>query len=262
MGNVEEGPSRDIYHSARLAAGYAFARPPVHPRIVERIATHVTVGDRRVRRALDIGCGAGRSTAALAPFADAVIGLEPAAGMLVHRRAVAPAASFVVGEAEHLPFSNESFDLVTAAGALNYTDRERSLAEIARVLATRGVLAIYDFSGGRQCREAVPLGAWFDAFERRYLFPPGYALDVQSLDYGRAGLTLAAYEPFDIAVPLSLDQYLAYVLSEANVERAIESGLHEADIAAWCRESLGPVFAPPELAVVFTGYIAYVVRRN
>jgi SAM-dependent methyltransferase len=255
-------PSRDIYHSARLAAGYAFSRPPVHPRILERIATHAMLDRRRVGRALDVGCGAGRSTAALAPFADAVVGLEPAAGMLVHRRAVAPAASFVVGQAEHLPFANESFDLVTAAGALNYTDRERSLAEIARVLGPGGVLAIYDFSGGRQCRETVPLDAWFDAFENRYAFPPGYALDVQSLDYGGAGLTLAAYERFDISVPLSLEQYLAYVLSEANVERAVESGLPEADIAAWCRESLGPVFAFPELAVVFTGYIAYVVRRN
>ena len=64
---------------------------------------------------------------------------------------------------------------------MNYTDRERSLAEIARVLAPRGVLAIYDFSGGRRCREAAPLDAWFDAFENRYPFPPGYAMDAQSL---------------------------------------------------------------------------------
>src|SRR4051812_40844751 len=150
-------PSGDIYHSARLAAGYAFAQPPVHPRVVERILAHVTLSDRHIERALDVGCGAGLSTAALTRFAGVVVGMEPAAPMLVHRRAVAPAAAFVVGQAEHLPFTAGSFDLVTAAGALNYADRERSLAEIARVLAPRGVLAIYDFSGGRRCREAVPL---------------------------------------------------------------------------------------------------------
>ena len=129
---------------------------------------------------------------------------EPAGAMLVHRRAVAPRASFVVGRAERLPFVTASFDLVTAAGALNYTDRDRSLAEIARVLAPAGVLAIYDFSSGRRSRHAASLGAWFDEFERRYPFPPGYAMDVQALEYGRVGLQLAAYEPFEVAIALDL----------------------------------------------------------
>lgn len=254
-------PSGDIYHSARLAAGYAFSRPPVHPLVIERIAAHRTLDGRSVARALDVGCGAGRSTAALAPIAARVVGLEPAGPMLVHRRAVAPQASFVVGRAEHLPFETASFDLITAAGALNYTDRERSLGEIARVLAPAGVLAIYDFSSGRRSRQASSLAAWFDEFEGRYPYPPGYVMDVQALEYGRVGLQLAAYEPFEVAVTLDFDAYLAYVLTEANVARAIASGVPEADVTAWCRKSLTAVFAPRSLAVLFTGYIAYVIRR-
>ena len=78
--------------------------------------------------------------------------------------------------------------------------------EIARVRAPAGVLVIYDFSCGRRCREA-PLDAWFDAFESRYPFPPGYAMDVQALDYAHAGLRLAAFEPFDIDLPLTLEEY-------------------------------------------------------
>ena len=260
-------PSGDIYHSERLAAGYAFARPPVHPRVVARIAAHIAAhtaahdprGARPVARALDVGCGAGRSTAALVPIAGSVVGIEPARAMLVHRHAVAPRASFVTGQAEHLPFPGRSFGLITAAGALNYTDRDRSLAEIARVLAPGGVLAIYDFSSGRRCRETAALDAWFDAFERRYPFPPGYAMDVQRLDYERFALRLAAYEPFEVALPLTFDAYLAYVLTEANVDRAIAAGAPEADIASWCRDSLSPVFEGATRTVLFTGYIAYVV---
>jgi SAM-dependent methyltransferase len=250
--------SGDFYNSARLATGYAFSRPPVHPHVVERIVAHRTVAARSPTRALDVGCGAGLSTAALTPFVRAVVGVEPAATMLAHHRVVAPAASFVVGRAENLPFANATFDLITAAGSLNYTDRGQSLAEIARVLAPGGVLAIYDFSSGRRCHAAAALAAWFAEFEKRYPYPPGYAMDIQALDFAHVGLRLAAHEPFEIAVALTMDAYLAYVLSEANVERAVASGTAEGDIAAWCRERLAAVFGSAGLAVLFTGYVAYV----
>ena len=106
-----------VYDSERLAVGYAFDRPPVHEQILRsaRLA-------RRADRALDVGCGAGLSTAALAPLARQVVGLEPVPAMLAHRRTVAPRARFVIGRAEWLPFPAESFDLVAAAGSLNYAD--------------------------------------------------------------------------------------------------------------------------------------------
>jgi len=67
-----------VYDSERLAAGYAFDRPPVH----ERILRSAPLKERPANLALDVGCGAGLSTAALAPFARQAIGLEPVATML------------------------------------------------------------------------------------------------------------------------------------------------------------------------------------
>ena len=95
----------DLYNSARLATGYAFARPAVHPLVIERIVAHGTLAARSIGCALDVGCGAGRSTAALTAAARTIVGIEPAADMLAHRRAVAPGASFVLGRAEDLPFA-------------------------------------------------------------------------------------------------------------------------------------------------------------
>jgi SAM-dependent methyltransferase len=109
-------PSRSIYDSPRLAAQYAHDRPPVHPPIIRAIGEHLRLG-ARVGRALDIGCGAGLSTAALEPLAEAIVGIEPVRTMLTHRRAVAPHALFLVGQAETLPFSVEAFGLLTAAGS-------------------------------------------------------------------------------------------------------------------------------------------------
>jgi SAM-dependent methyltransferase len=81
-----------VYDSPRMAAGYAFDRPPVHQHVVRAIGEHLRL-THRVTRALDIGCGAGLSTAALEPLARFVVGLEPVPTMLIHRRTVAPRAA-------------------------------------------------------------------------------------------------------------------------------------------------------------------------
>jgi SAM-dependent methyltransferase len=252
--------SHQLYGSDRLAAGYAFARPPVHRQIVARFAASEVLAGRVIRRALDVGCGAGLSTAALTPVARMIVGMDPARAMLAHHEAVAPGALFVVGRGEELPFATRSFDLVTAAGALNYTDRQRALAEIGRVLATAGVLAIYDFSTGRRSPDTEALDRWFNAFEQRFPYPPGYAMDVRALDFASAGLQLACFEPFEIVLPLTAEEYTAYVLSEANVAQAIASGVVEGDVRKWCRASLGPVFGAFPLQVLFCGYTACAVR--
>jgi SAM-dependent methyltransferase len=253
--------SHDLYDTDRLATGYAFARPPVHRHIIARLATAEVLAGRVVRRALDVGCGAGLSTAALAQVARLVVGIDPARAMLAYHEDVAPGASFVVGRGEQLPFAGAAFDLVTAAGALNYTDRTQALAEIGRVLAPEGVLAIYDFSTGRTSPDTPGLDRWFAAFERRYPYPPGYAMDVRVLDFAAAGLRLANVEPFEIALPFSRRAYTAYVLSEANVALAIRSGVSDAEVSAWCAASLDPVFTASAVQVLFSGYTACAVKE-
>jgi SAM-dependent methyltransferase len=258
---VRRSPS--LYDSSRLAAAYARDRPPVHPRIVQRIGEHLHVTEAtRLRLALDVGCGAGLSTAALEPLAKTVVGLEPVLTMLDHRRAVAPRALFLLGQAEHLPFLPQAFDLVTAAGSLNYADLDLFLPEAARVLAPGGVLTIYDFSAGRRLRGSQLLGEWYSAFERRYPAPLGYSLDVKGLAYGRSGLRLDGYEELEVAVPMTAGSYLSYALSETSVELAISRGVPEAAIRDWCGSTLGEIFGHASRDVLFDAYLALVRRSD
>jgi SAM-dependent methyltransferase len=245
----------DLYNNPRIAAAYAFARPPVHPRVVERIR-QLTGLERSVARALDLGCGAGRSTAALAPLARTVVGLDPAAPMLEHRRAVAPTATFIVGRMEQLPFADATFQLVTAAGSINYADRSLVLPDIARVLAPDGVFVIYDFSDGRRLADSPRLDEWFAELERRYPSAPGYHLDVTRLPYEHAGLRLDTYKAFDVAIPMTLDSYLRYVMSETRVELAMSRGHKETDIREWCRLTLEEIFDDEPREVMFAAYAA------
>lgn len=250
-------PGQSIYNSPRLAAGYAFNRPPVHSHIIQTIGQRLFAGGR-VRRALDIGCGAGLSTAALEPLAERVAGIEPVAAMLQHHRAVAPHALFVAGQAERLPFADEAFELLTAAGSVNYSDLDLFLPEAARVLMPGGMLVIYDFSAGRRLRGNTLLEEWYDAFEHRYPPLPGYALDVRGLAYERAGLYPGSYDELEIAIPMNAASYLAYAMSETSIEAAIRRGASEAEVSVWCRDTLSPVFGNEFKEVIFDAYIACV----
>jgi SAM-dependent methyltransferase len=246
-----------VYESERLAAAYAGDRPPIHERILRAARL-----DRKADRALDVGCGAGLSTAALTPLARRVIGLEPIPTMLTHRRTVAPHASFVIGQAERLPFESGSFDLVSAAGSLNYTDLSSALPEIARVLTGDGTFLLYDFSVGRRSVTGDELADWFASFEQRFPWPPGWQpLDVRELPLAGYGLRLLDYTDLEVELPMAFDAYLRYMLSEVNVDDAITRGDHSAEQArAWCEETLKPVFAAGEVTVVIPGYVASLAR--
>jgi SAM-dependent methyltransferase len=250
-----------FYNSARLAAGYAYSRPPVHPHVIRMVAEHLHI-TKPLRSALDVGCGAGRSTDALGELAEFVVGLEPVPTMLAHIHAVAPRAFFAVGRAEELPFRSRAFDLITAAGSLNYVDLTRFFPEAARVLAPTGRLIIYDFSAGRRFRASDALDEWFASFERRYPFPPDYELDVRVLDYGRSGLRPIACHEFEVALSFTAGSYVQYILSEANVEFAIVHGVPEGEIRDWCSSTIERVFGGSPHDVLFGGYIAYVCREG
>ena len=250
---------RTLYDNPRIAAGYAFARPAVHQRIVERLRE--SLGSRiPVGRALDLGCGAGRSTTALEGLASSVVGIDPAFAMLEHRHVVAPRAGFVVGQAEGLPFRDGAFDLVTAAGSINYADLDLALPEVARVLVPAGTFIVYDFSAGRRLAGSERLEQWYAAFERRYPEAPGYAMDVRELPFDRAGLSLEACDAFDVAVPMTLDAYLRYVLSETRVEVAGAAGIPETEIREWCRLTLEDVMDDEPREVIFDAYAARIVK--
>jgi SAM-dependent methyltransferase len=242
-----------VYDSERLAAAYAFDRPSVHGQILR--SAHLS---RQADRALDVGCGAGLSTAALMPLARQVIGLEPVSAMLVHRQVVAPHAGFVVGQAERLPFAARSFDLVAAAGSLNYADLPSALAEVARVLTRDGTFLLYDFSTGRRSVSGGDLAGWFASFEQRFPRPPGWQpFDVRELPLVAYGLRLLDYTGAEARLPMTFDAYLRYMLSETNVDSAIARGACTAEEARdWCRETLKAAFADGEATVVIPGYVA------
>jgi demethylmenaquinone methyltransferase / 2-methoxy-6-polyprenyl-1,4-benzoquinol methylase len=102
-------------------------------------------------RILDICCGTGDMTAALLALrptpAEPIIGLDFSSTMLELARKKYTAANvlWVEADAMHLPYPDNSFDLVTSAfGFRNLTNYAAGLAEIHRVLRPGGQIGILE----------------------------------------------------------------------------------------------------------------------
>ena len=245
-----------LFSDARMAAGYAAARPPVHPLVVERARPWLGGAPRRL--VVDLGCGAGLSTRPLVPLGQCVVGIDPAPVMVAAASQVVKGARFAVGTAEALPLRAHSVDLLAAAGSLNYVDPGAAFDEAARVLGPDGALLAYDFSPGRTIRGTPTLDAWFEAFMRRYPPPRDNALplDPSVLAGVSPRFRLAHATEFDVGLPLTRDAYTAYVLTETNVQDALTRGHHLDDVCAWVSASLAPVFGDDAREVRFRGYVA------
>lgn len=163
---------------------------------------------------------------------------------------------------EQIPFRNESFDLITAAGSLNYADLPRAFAEIARVLRLAGSFFLYDFSTGRSLKDSDRLDRWFDTFRDRFPAANDSWKEITQaiLLQESKPLRLLSFRPFATDLIYALDSYIDYLMTETNVAQAISEGQSEAAIRNWCRHTLGEVFGKKSLPVQFRGYIAHLIR--
>jgi ubiquinone/menaquinone biosynthesis C-methylase UbiE len=107
-------------------------------------------------RVLDLGTGTGRAAFLLArryPEAE-VVGVDIAPAMLAEARRLTPSelkgrVRFEGADAEHLPYPDSSFDLVSLANMIPF------FPELRRVTAPEGIV-VFSFSGGANTPIYVP----------------------------------------------------------------------------------------------------------
>ncbi len=127
---------------ASVADAYERGRPEYGPGVIGAAAAELGIG--RGDTVLDLGAGTGKLTTALAGFGFDVLAVEPQEPLrrvLIEK--IGP-ARVRDGLAERIPLADGSVAAVMVAAAFHWFDRPRALAEIRRVLAPGGGLALFD----------------------------------------------------------------------------------------------------------------------
>ena len=165
---------------------------------------------------LDVGSGSGVLSSAVLETASpgSVTGVDSSGGFVTYARSAVPGVSFVVGDAQALPFEDGAFDAVVSGLVLNFVpDQPRALAEMTRVARPGATIAVYvwDYAGRMEMMRhfwgtageldpmarALDEGQRFSAFERpehlERLFSAAGQVDVES----RAIDVPTAFRDFD-----------------------------------------------------------------
>lgn len=106
---------------------------------------------------LDLGCGEGGFCAHAALRGATVHGLDAEPAAIERALDAVPNGEFRLGLMEHVPWPDDSFDVVTAFNAIQYAlDPELALTEACRVARPSGVVAV--------CKWGVPADNAFFSF--------------------------------------------------------------------------------------------------
>lgn len=139
-------------YNADQGRAYSEIRRDYDPGVYRTILDHHTSTGGQLDILVDVGCGTGYATRALAPHFTKVFGLDPAEGMISTARSSltnpedSTKVSFEISTCEELgsnltpPVEDGSVDLITAANAAHWFDMPRFWAAASRVLKPGGML--------------------------------------------------------------------------------------------------------------------------
>ena len=145
----------------RIAAEYDRVRPSYPDELVDRACS--IAGLSAGSHVVEVGCGTGKLTVALAKRGLRVDAVDPGENLLeVARERVAGAAvRFHAGRFEDVELPAGVFEAVFSATAFHWVDPDVSWAKAARLLRPGGVLALLTHVGGSLLElDAELLAAW------------------------------------------------------------------------------------------------------
>jgi SAM-dependent methyltransferase len=193
---------------------------------------------------LDVGCGTGALTAAIAAAlpSSTIVGVDPAAAYVAAARAqqAGNRVRFEVADARQLPFVDASFDRTVSALMLNFVpDRELAVHEMQRVTRPGGTVAaaVWDYGDGMEMLrafwdEAVALDPASDGRDERHM-PLCRAGELTAL-WRAGGLADVVEQPLIIEMPFAsfADYWLPFLEAQG------PAGAYVASLSTGAREEL------------------------
>lgn len=141
---MDHADGERLHPTARAFDGvgelYDRHRPGYPPAAVQRVADQLEIAPGR--RVLDLAAGTGKLTREWVARGAEVIAVEPVAGMRTVLAERLPGIEILDGSAEAMPLDDASVAAATVGHAFHWFDAAAALAELHRVIAPGGGLAV------------------------------------------------------------------------------------------------------------------------
>lgn len=247
------------FDSQRIAEGYG-KRPWLHKQVMEQIKKDCGIIDI-FKNGLDVGCGAGLSTKALRLICEQVTGTDISPEMINVCKHLYKDKTyhFYVAKAEETILPAKKYDIVTAAGVINWVDREKFLNNASQVIKENGIMIIYDFwitdcmSGNAEYTE------WY---QKQYLqkFPkPPRNEDIWKQENLSHGFVMEKQINYEMEYDFELDDFIEFMMIQSNVNAKIENGqCTEENVRLWMKKTLHDIFKNRKQTLIFSGYNWYI----
>jgi len=249
------------FDSKRIAAGYA-NRPWLHKSVIEQLRRDCAI-EGCFKNGLDVGCGAGLSTKALKLICGNVTGTDISQAMIEVCKELYQEKEYsvYVAAAEETKVPLKPYDIVTAAGVINWVDKDRFLANMHRVMEGDGLLVIYDFGITPKMAGNEAYTHWYS---REYLTnfpkPPRKENIWMQEDVGE-NFRIEKQVAYEISYEFDLQSFVDFMMIQSNVNVQISNGKKaEEDVRKWMEETLQPIFAGNRKTLIFEGYSWYITH--
>jgi len=252
----------NYFESKSAAERYAKGRPNVQAAAVKSFKEFAKI-TKPFKKCLDVGCGTGLSTVAVAEICDSVIGVDISEGMLSHA-ATHPKIKYQKANAENLPFDNNSFDLITVGLAMHWFDQTAFLIEAGRVLIPDGWLVIFNNEFTHQMLDVPEFTDWFETlYLQRYPNPPRKNKLAFDEKLAGDGFEFIGTSEYKNDITMTCEQFVAYLTSQSNIIAKVEKGSDLiSNVEKWLLDSTGKFFSADNCGTfLFRGDIWY-LRKN
>ncbi len=249
------------FDSKRIAEGYA-KRPWLHKKVMEQIQKDCNI--EQLENGLDVGCGAGLSTKALRLLCKHVTGTDISAEMIAVCENIYNDSSytFYISKAEENKVPTQLYDIITAAGVVNWVDKDLFLNNAEKILNGNGLIVVYDFWITDRMDNEPAYTEWY---QEKYLkkFPKPYRKEyVWEQNDLTDAFIMENKVSYELTYEFTLDEFIDFMMIQSNVNEKIESGILSVEEArSWMVNSLQPIFNGKNRTLLFKGYNWYIRKQ-
>ena len=247
----------------RIANGYAKDSPWLHKLVMDKVKSDCTL-DKSFKNGLDVGCGAGLSTKALKLICEKVAGTDISDEMIQVCKSLydTPEFTFYTAKAEETKLPETPYDIVTAAGVVNWVDKDRFLENMDSVMDKCALLIIYDFWISDKMTGNDAYTKWYHELYLANFPKPPRKEDIWQQKDLPDNFFIKNQVTYEMEHEFDMDSFIRFMMIQSNVNAKIEDGYKtEKEIYGWMSDTLKPIFDNKQRTLIFEGYNWYIEHK-